>query len=244
MSTTKARAIVIKEKSIGESNKSLTLFAKDIGKITVTARGAKKQKSKFLHGAQAFCYCDFVLYRGGGFLSVNQIDLIRNFAADYDDIFKLSYGAYFLELIDRTVMFEQEANDIMLLLLKALQRLEKSSNPKKISAAFQIKLFDMLGFTPDTTHCAVCGREIPNGCLYFSRINQFVCDYCVDATAFQTSESVTEPIRYVCAQQSLSRIFLFRLNPRVLDELHRILESIAQSQLEVRGYSLELIKNF
>jgi DNA repair protein RecO len=42
------RGVVIKENFSGDSDKYIVIFAKNIGKISVFAKGARKLKSKFL----------------------------------------------------------------------------------------------------------------------------------------------------------------------------------------------------
>lgn len=42
-------AVVLKESPFGENGKRLVVLAKDLGKITVSAKGAKVQKAGFPH---------------------------------------------------------------------------------------------------------------------------------------------------------------------------------------------------
>lgn len=244
MSSIKARAIVIKEKVTGEASVNLTLLAKDIGKINVSAKGAKNQKSKFQSGAQIFCYSDFMLYEGKGFLTVSQIDVIRNFTAYYDDIFKMAYGAYFLELIDKSVMLSQESNEIMLLLLKCLKNLEKAQNPKLTSVLFQFRLFDLLGCGYDLECCPKCGAEANTGNLYFSDTGGFMCNVCKERGSDAVAPDVRAAAIRISKADSIPEMLQITLPQSVVDGLHKIAESIVKNQLEISVNSLELIKIF
>ena len=78
MGTEKLRGIVIGERIKGESNKQLVVLAKGLGRVLLSARGAKNAKSKLLAATQLFCYADFVVYTGKGFTSVTQAELLHS----------------------------------------------------------------------------------------------------------------------------------------------------------------------
>ena len=75
MGTEKLRGIVIREQVKGERNKQIVLLAKGVGRVVLSARGARNVKSKLLAATQLFCYADFVVYEGNGFYSINQAEL-------------------------------------------------------------------------------------------------------------------------------------------------------------------------
>lgn len=224
MATIKARAIVLAETTRGEADKQLVLLAKDIGKITVYAKGAKNPKSKFAASGSAFCYGDFMLFQGANFLSVTQIDLIKNFGASFDTIDKLMYGAYFLEIADKAIMPEQQSNAEMLLLLKALTALQKgdgkrADNEKKISAAFSLKFLDLIGLRPDI---ADCQSALPAG------------------TAM--NEDVKKAITYILGTEDFDRTFMFTAQKLAIAQLNGIAELLVQKNLESVSKSLSIIK--
>ncbi|MDR1000345.1 MAG: DNA repair protein RecO [Clostridiales bacterium] len=159
MSIKKVRGLVIRESEHGETNKRLTFFAKEYGKITITAIGARKPKSKFLASAQLFTYSDLVLYDGGNYLTVSQSDVIDNFYAIRRDFDSLVLACYFCKLADKTVPYGTQADDILHLLLLTLSALCKGNGtpPELIAAAFETKFLQLHGFTPELNVCA-CGE--------------------------------------------------------------------------------------
>lgn len=150
MATFKGRGVILKESGIGESDKILTLLLKDLGKISVSARGAKKPKSKFLAGTQLFTYADFIIFNGGKFFSITQIDVIENFYALRNDFERLCYAHYFVELCEKTILENLPCDDILLLLLKSLSHLSKGRIPVLlIAAAFECKYLQFYGYAPE-----------------------------------------------------------------------------------------------
>ena len=67
MGTEKLSGSVIREQVKGESNKQIVVLAKGLGRVILSARGARKANSRLLAATQLFCYADFVVYEGKGF---------------------------------------------------------------------------------------------------------------------------------------------------------------------------------
>ena len=150
-STFKARGVIIKETLVRESDKILTILTKEYGKISVSAKGAKNPKSKFLV-AQLFSYCDFVIYKGRSFYSLAQVDLIESFynlRLDYD---RLNTAYQIIKQIDTWSIGEflpDENREILLLLLKALLKLSKMERDfELIRLLFGFKFLQLTGFSP------------------------------------------------------------------------------------------------
>ena len=157
MTISTIRGIVIKETFSGDSDKYIIIFAKDIGKVSVFAKGARKLKSKFLAGTALFTYGDFIVKESRGKYYLDSVDIIENFYGLRNDIFTLAYGTYFLEILDKSVPNGISENLLLLLLLKSLQKLVKTENKELISSTFVLKLISFLGFFPSLKNCVYCG---------------------------------------------------------------------------------------
>ncbi|MCL1996625.1 MAG: DNA repair protein RecO [Defluviitaleaceae bacterium] len=154
--TIKARGIIIKETAVGETDKYLTIFTKDTGKLIVRARGAKNAKSKYLT-AQLFAYCDFVLYQGRGFYSLTQVELIESFYNLRLDYERLMLAYDIISLVDKYIptghIELQESQDILLLVLKAISKLtKKTAVPELVVIVFQLKFLQITGFAPNISN--------------------------------------------------------------------------------------------
>jgi DNA repair protein RecO (recombination protein O) len=243
------RAMVIRAYDSSESGKNLVLLGKDSGKIIVSARGAKNAKSKFLAAAQPFCYADFTLYKSAGFISVAEAELITNFSVFYTNFDKLIYGTYFLELVDKTVMPGEEANNIMLLLIKCLQKLKSTNAPKKITAVFQTRLLSLLGFGLNTKICSSCGadfekqegRDLKRDNLYFSQSEGFICIKCSAhfSDVFKTAGDISYIIDYITG--GLDKCFMFNISDKLLNELCGITDAVIKNQLDINTNSLKML---
>lgn len=56
MGTEKLRGIVLREQAKGESNKQIVLLAQGVGRVLLSARGARRAKSKLLAATAAVRY--------------------------------------------------------------------------------------------------------------------------------------------------------------------------------------------
>ena len=79
MSYVKTRGIVVREVKAGDCDKILTIVTEDLGKISVSARGVRRNRNRYSAGTQVFSYCDWVLYKGKNTYILNTCDIINSF---------------------------------------------------------------------------------------------------------------------------------------------------------------------
>lgn len=235
MSVFKARGIVIKEFFIGESDKIITLLVKEKGKISVSAKGARNQKSKFMAGTGLFCYSDFVIFEGRGFYSLTQCDLIESFYRLRNDIDKFYHASYFLELIDKTVLENMYSDEILLLLLRSLSVLSKDVlSPALIARIFEFKLLALSGFMPETKNCVYCRNEL--GCaehFYFAH-EGVVCSNCEGSEKglIKISEATLYTLNYILSSD-FDGLFKFNVSPAVIKQLTAMSEKFINEHLSL-----------
>ena len=205
------RGLIIREQQVGESDKYLTIFTKERGKLSVRARGAKNAKSKLLV-AQQFAYCDFVLYQGGtdaaGFLSLTQVDLIESFynlRLDYDrlmtayDVVKLVDRYMVGALEDITEAHESQA--ILFALLKTLQALcSERMTPTVVYSVFCLKFLQIVGLAPslDTGVLHTEHDDIPIGEAMEQTLTHILVQPVKDVFRFTLSPDLEQTLSELC----------------------------------------------
>src|SRR5690625_2447243 len=90
--------IVIRTQNYGETHKIITIFSKELGKISAICRGANKTKSKLSSLAQPFIKTSLLIYLSKGLSTVQQDEIIEYFRSIREDIIKTAYAAYLVEL--------------------------------------------------------------------------------------------------------------------------------------------------
>ena len=150
MSSEKIRGIIIRENFSGESDKFLTIFAKDKGKISVFAKGARNTRSKFLASSSLFTYGDFIIRTVTKTPTLLTADVIERFYNIRNDFATAVYASCFAEFIDKALIEKVPDNNALLLLLKSLQKLSKeNAEPRLTGCIFHLRFLDILGYRPD-----------------------------------------------------------------------------------------------
>lgn len=231
MGTEKLRGIVLREQAKGESNKQIVLLAQGVGRVLLSARGARKAKSKLLAATQLFCYADFVVYAGKGFYSVTQAELQNSFYGLRLDMDKFSEAMYLAELTERSCPVGMEQDAVLELLYYAFLVMDKGILPPKlVSRIFEIKLLQLNGLLA-ADECHVCGEQ--EGNLYFDgRTGAFTCEKHKTEDSILVYEAVRKALRFVLTKESRA-VFGFRLSPEALEQLTFILRSYMEIHLDL-----------
>ena len=71
MANTKISGIVIAESNMGDFDKMLTILTPNYGKISCSARGARRPKSQLLAGTQLLCFGEYMVFKGSETYTIN-----------------------------------------------------------------------------------------------------------------------------------------------------------------------------
>lgn len=122
MKTTRSRAIVLRRTNYGEADRILDLLTTD-GRVSVMARGVRREKSKLAGGIELFAVCDVVIGEGKGELGVltsaRLVHFYRHILDDYD---RMQFGYETLTQVAKAsaTLDESEWYDITQKVLAAL----------------------------------------------------------------------------------------------------------------------------
>ena len=89
------KGLVIKEQTIGESDRLVTLLTADYGLIKAFVHRAKQSKSRLGSATTLFAYSDFTLYRTKDAFSVSDAVPVEVFFNLRRDIERLTLAQYF-----------------------------------------------------------------------------------------------------------------------------------------------------
>jgi len=166
--TYKVNAIVLRRANVGETDKILTLFSRERGKIPAIAKGARKPISRIAGAAELLTFGKFAMAVGRNLDVVTQVDVRDSFPDIRRDMRKIAHATYLLELADQLTQ-EHEANpDLFDLLLSALYVLQNGGNAEVLSRGFEIKAMDILGYRPQLDGCVRCGKAAIGQIINFS----------------------------------------------------------------------------
>lgn len=151
--------VVLRANNYRETDKMLTLFSKEKGRIDALCRGCRKQGSSLLASSDVFCCALFGMNHQKGKYYITQAVSKDNFFHLRKNIHALLTGTLFLEVCEKTVMPEQENARLFALLVNCLYAMDHGESPQKVLCFFVFKLLDILGLRPSLSHCSICGSE-------------------------------------------------------------------------------------
>lgn len=240
---TTVKGLIIKEQTIGESDRLVTLLSDEFGLVKAFVRRAKTYKSQNLSSTSLFVYGEFKLYKGKDAYVIDNASPIEVFFDLRSDIERLSLAQYFAQLTYFLGQEEQPSHDMLRLVLNALHLLcTGKKNTKLIKAAYEMRMLCLGGYMPDILACYRCGTyetdpmffDVQEGCIY--------CKDCFRNNAITAPLGVITAIRYICLSEDISKIFSFKLSDENLEILSDICEKYLLSRVEGRLTTLEFYK--
>jgi DNA repair protein RecO (recombination protein O) len=231
----KTDAVVIHRLDFKESDLIVTLYTADLGKVTGIAKGAKRSKRRFVNNLQPFSYIRILFAEGrGGLIRVDEADMIQPLFRISDDISKILYGSYFLEMV-KEMTGEKESNpQLFELLVNFLTVLNDSPPREEYPRVFELRFLDLMGYRPRLMECTICDKQPSSGDeTFFSyRHGGVVCKQCqVNARGAVAISGETIQAMERILRMDLAEVEGIQFSPLVLAEGKEILPRFVQHQL-------------
>lgn len=163
-----ANAIVLRRMNFGETDRIVTLYARERGKLSGIAKGARKPISRLAGATEVLTYAKFQLAIGKTLDVVTQVEVRESFPRIRADLNRIAHAAYIAELVDKFVEEHEASADLFDLLLSALYLLERPNDPAKIARAFELQFMKLLGYEPTLDKCVRCRKPLAAGKVSFS----------------------------------------------------------------------------
>lgn len=140
--------IVLKRQNFGETDRFVTLFSENAGKIIVRAKGIRKLSSKRKSHLELFNTVRVHIHERGHFLVLGQTVLLSDRSFIKRDLKRLRIAYHLTELVGRLTGEHQQARDVYELLNRALSSIASHSwnEEDRWTLAFESKLLKLLGF--------------------------------------------------------------------------------------------------
>ncbi len=243
----KTDAIVVRSLNYGESDRIVTFFTRDFGKIKGIAKGARKSKKRFQNALGLFSYIrlSFFEREGMGLMRVDGCDILHPFTRIREDLKKIFFGNYYLELVNE-MAGEREANqgafDLILSFLSGLDEREASEEQLRM---FEIRMLSLFGYQPNMKRCGFCKKSWDDlreaAALFFSiERGGLVCEQCSNGSNHLVPLSLgTARLIERVSQMELSKICRLRFTSQSLMESRALLPRFIVYQL---GKELKSLK--
>jgi DNA repair protein RecO (recombination protein O) len=244
----KTWAIVIKTLDYGESDRIVAFYTSDFGKVKGIAKGAKKSKRRFSNALEVFTLSRLIFFdkKESGLARIEGCDIVDTFPAIREDIRKIAFGCYLVELVDETTA-EREANPDLFNMLKTfLSLLSDDEAEAQILRIFEIRLLSLLGYRPGLHRCLRCNGMLEHGAsAHFSvKRGGLLCQRCSqgyhDLSAISPG---TAKILQAAMEMDLSKIRRLKFSKQALWESETILSKFIQYHINKELKSKKFLKD-
>ncbi len=228
MTKISAPGLVIREQSIGESDKLITVLTAKYGLVRAFSRGAKKTKSKKLAATSLLAYGDFTFVKTKDAFSVEDALVKEVFFELREDVEKMALAQYFCELANEFCEEDFEAEEVLRLILNGIWLLKSGKKkPDFIKAVTELRLMSLSGYMPDLVGCEQCGAYETDKMYFVPESGKIYCEECAPSGFnYRVSASVVQAMRYVTLSD-FEKIFSFVLN----DESQKVFGKVSEAYL-------------
>lgn len=159
----KSPAIVLRQRKLGDTDKIITLYTADYGKVEAVAKGVRRVTSRLAGHVEPLNHGAYMFARGRNLDIITQAQTIEAFQPLRDDLSRLSHALYAAELLDRATEERAENFALYRLLLDTLRRLAQPGDLDLILRFFEMSLLGQLGYQPELRRCANCHSQLDAG---------------------------------------------------------------------------------
>lgn len=234
--------LVIKETSIRDNDRLVTIITRDLGVINAFVRGVKSIKSKRSPATSLLAFSNFNLEAKGDTYTVLEAAVNKMFFGAGSDIVTLSVAQYFCELCNILRPVERESEEFLRLILNSLHFLTESKRqPELIKAITELRVAVIAGYAPNLIACNGCGKfeepvmyfKLDDGTLY--------CDDCRRENCVSITLTVLQAMRHI-VYSKFESLYSFQIPENAAKELSQLCEKYITYQTEHKFTTLEFLK--
>ena len=232
---------MIKEMSVGENDRLVTLFTRDYGIIRAFAAGAKSIKSKKGAATSLLTYGSFTILKKKETYKIYEATPVRLFFGVGSEIDVLSLAQYFCELCGVLVASGIPDGEFLRLILNSLHFLTKEKRyPPLIKAITELRAAALAGYMPNLVACGGCGK-FEDDIMYFDvRDGKLLCAECKSQTGglIPLDRTILAAMRHIVYAE-FSRLYSFTVPEESADKLSEITGKYITIQTDHRFAALD-----
>jgi DNA repair protein RecO (recombination protein O) len=232
----RTEGIVLRRHDLGETDRILTLYTRDRGKIRAVAKGVRKPSSKKAGHVELFVRADMLLAEGRTLDVLTQVELLDAYVPLRHDLMRASYAAHIVELVDSFTEDADESRPIFNLLRDGLTWIAHTSDLQRTARYFELRMLELGGYRPELFRCVVCERAIEAVDQFYSTSEGGVV--CLDCAAHTPrlrplSLRALKVLRYM-QRNTIDVVEQLALGAPVQTEAERLLYDVLTYHLERR----------
>lgn len=233
-------AILLSVRNIGEADKIVTFFSKDLGKVRAIAYGCRRPKSPLAGGMQVFSHLQLQVMAGSQLDTIKQYDTKTSFRQLRENLEGMAYASFLMELASEVCPERHPEPQIYEILLAALAAFS-SRNPRVVALAAAFQLLECTGYQPNYFHCMICECKLEEEAFFSHSKGGAVCPSCAEGEIFEFPKEIRELITKLLFL-NWQKPSKFMINGAALLKTEKLFLDYLMSFLEKPLKSLEFIQ--
>jgi len=158
----KSSAVVLHSLDYGESDRIVTFYTSDFGKLKGIAKGARRSKKRFVNALEPFCCCTVMFSKkvSSALALIEGCDINNHNARIREDLDKTLVSTYLIDLIDKFTIEGKKNNPLFQLLTHFLSLINEGIPSEKFIRFFEIRLLKLSGYEPLLESCRICRKPL------------------------------------------------------------------------------------
>ncbi|HPL62573.1 MAG: DNA repair protein RecO [Syntrophales bacterium] len=158
----KTSAIMIRSLDYGESDRIVTFFTEEFGKVKGIAKGAKRSRRRFVNALEPFSRSELLFSRRSseGLALIEQCDVTDHFAGIRSELETTLAASYLVDLLDRFSVEGKRNPDLFRYATDFLREIDQGGISEPMIRIFEMRLLKFAGYEPRLDRCKICGRPL------------------------------------------------------------------------------------
>lgn len=201
----KLQAFVLSNSDYGESDRIVSLFTLEHGRLKGFARGARNSRKRFGPALEPFARIDLQLNLKDGLSSLRSADVITLYSGIRGNLGAIAHGLYACELVECLTPEGQPLPRLYRLLASYLERLDSGTVDDADRRMFEINVLNILGYRPSLEGCSRCGSEFDGRGALMQQGGELVCRFCA-ATGRQIPSAALQSLNACLATSRFGQV--------------------------------------
>ncbi len=241
----RAEGLTLRKAAVGEADLISFLYTRELGKLEVRARSARRLTSKLMGHFEPLTLLRLSVAPGRSLDTVVEAEVVDAFPAVKSGYAAAARGLYVAELIDgfsAVASANPQLLDLALQTLDAIGHTPDAAHDDPASdlalRCFDLQVLHLSGFLPELYQCVECGADLePERHRFAPGAGGVICPDCPtppDTIARPLSLPALKVLRLLHRTQSPGQLPRLDMPPAVRQEVHALLTATLQHWLDRR----------
>lgn len=167
-SSHKTTAIILNSLDYGESDRILSLYTGEFGKLKGIAKGARRSKKRFPNALEPFSLLHVIFSKRerDTLVLIENCDVINHHSGIRENLDKTLVSSYLIELTDKFTQEGKKDMALFQLLKNFLHMIDTGIHSEELIRFFEIRLLKLSGYEPVFDRCMLCNKPVSHEELY------------------------------------------------------------------------------